>query len=248
VVLGTVGITGTLGLQYVAFATAPLLAANAVAYAWPLIVAAWTARSPGARRAPVTLALALLGFAGVVLIFAQRGDDGAGSAPLLGCVAALGSALAMAWYTLAAGRVPGATSDLLLIGTGVGAAVAVPIAVWHGAPWSPAWAVALAAFVGVGPVCTGYALWMRAMADPSAPRLAPLAYGTPLLSTLLLVIAGDRLPPAGMAGCALIVACALGVVADLRHPSPRVPEPRSRGIASAPHPRAGSSAVRAADS
>jgi drug/metabolite transporter (DMT)-like permease len=103
VVLGTVGITGTLGLQYVAFATAPLLAANAVAYAWPLIVAAWTARSPGARRVPVTLALALLGFAGVVLIFAQRGDDGAGSAPLLGCVAALGSALAMAWYTLAAG-------------------------------------------------------------------------------------------------------------------------------------------------
>lgn len=38
--VGVVGLAGTIALQYLAFATAPLVAANATAYAWPLLVAA----------------------------------------------------------------------------------------------------------------------------------------------------------------------------------------------------------------
>jgi len=35
--VSVVGLAGTIALQYLAFATAPLVAANAIAYAWPLV-------------------------------------------------------------------------------------------------------------------------------------------------------------------------------------------------------------------
>ena len=192
VALGVVGLAGTIALQYAAFATAPLIAANAIAYAWPLMVAAWLAlrRSPG-PRSPASLVLALLGFTGVVLIFAQRGPDGSeNSAPLLGYAAALGSALTMTWYTLAAAGTPGSRADLLLVATGAGAVIAIPLALWQGAPWSPPAALALGLYTGLGPMAAGYALWTYAMSHPAGARLAPIAYATPLLSTLVLLTGG----------------------------------------------------------
>ena len=215
VTVATVGVAGTLGLQYLAFATAPLLAANAIAYAWPLMVAAWATLASRSSRGRASLVLALIGFAGVILIFSQgHASQGTAHASILGYVAALTSAVAMAWYTLAAGKVGADTGDLLLIGTGIGAAVTVPLALVQGAAWSSGWAIALSLFVGVGPLAAGYAMWTQAMADPIGPRLAPIAYGTPLLSTLLLLFSGRRLPLLGLVGCALITLCAAGVVID----------------------------------
>jgi len=214
--VAVVGLGGTIGLQYVAFASAPLVAANAIAYAWPLLAAIWSALAPGARGSQRSLAFALTGFGGVVLLFAARGGGGGAQdgAPLLGYAAALGSATAMAGYTLTAGGVRASTTDLLLAGTGAGAAVAIPVAVLEGAPWTPAWAVALAGGIGVAMLAVGYGLWTRAMADPAGARLAPAAYATPLLSTGLLLAGGARLPLAGLAGCGLILLCTAGVVVD----------------------------------
>jgi drug/metabolite transporter (DMT)-like permease len=213
--IGVVGLSGTIVLQYVAFATAPLLAANAIAYAWPLMVAGWMALAPGMRGSHVSLALTAVGFVGVVVLFASRQDTGqGGSAPLLGYVAALGSAVAMAGYTLTAGRSGARTADLLLVGTGAGALGTVPAALLQGDAWSPAWAVALALGIGVAMMALGYGLWTHAMAHPIGARLAPAAYATPLLSTGVLLATGQQLSPFGLVGCALIVVCAAGVVLD----------------------------------
>lgn len=222
--IGAVGLAGTIVLQYVAFATAPLVAANAIAYAWPLLAVAWTALAPGGRRVP--LLLAVVGFGGVVLLFAARGTDGpSGSAPLLGYAAALGSAVAMAGYTISAGRTHARASDLLLAGTGIGALGTVPAALAQGGSWSPGWAVALGLSIGVAMMAGGYGLWTLAMANPVGIRLAPAAYATPLLSTGLLLATGQRLAPLGLLGCGLILLCAVGVGLDAipRHtpqPSP----------------------------
>lgn len=215
-VVGVVGLAGTIALQYVAFATAPLVAANAMAYAWPLLVAAWAAIMARGRASRASLLLALVGFAGVIMIFAQRGLGGAdGEAPLLGYAAALGSALAMAWYTLAVGRTGGSRSDLLLVATGAGAVVTVPLALLEGGSWSAPLALALALYTGLGPMAAGYALWTLAMSHPAGPRLAPIAYATPLLSTAVLLASGQRLSTIGLLGCALIVVCAAGVLATM---------------------------------
>ena len=120
--IGAVGLPGTMVLQCPAFAVAPLVAANAIAYAWPLMAAAWTALAPGKRGSRASLVLAVVGFGGVILPFASRQDGGqAGSASVIGYIAALGSAVAMAGYTLTAGRSGARTNDLLLLGTGAGA-------------------------------------------------------------------------------------------------------------------------------
>jgi len=230
VAVGTVGVAGTLGLQYLAFATAPLLAANAIAYAWPLMVAAWATLAARSSRGRASLVLALIGFAGVILIFSQgHASQGGTHASIVGYVAALASAVAMAWYTLAAGKVGADTGDLLLIGTGIGAAVTVPLALFQGAAWASGWGIALSLFVGVGPLAAGYAMWTQAMADPIGPRLAPIAYGTPLFSTLLLLFSGRRLPLLGLVGCALITLCAAGVVIDsVQHNRRSVPADLNR--------------------
>ena len=69
-------------------------------------------------------------------------------------------------------------------------------------------ALALGVYTGLGPMAAGYALWTYAMSQPSAARLAPIAYATPLLSTLVLLASGERLGTLGLIGCGLIVACA----------------------------------------
>jgi drug/metabolite transporter (DMT)-like permease len=225
VAIGVIGLTGTIGLQYLAFATAPLIAANAIAYAWPLMVAAWAALTPGARGSRTSLMLAVVGFGGVVLLFsAHEGDGPAGSAaPWIGYVAALGSALAMASYTLTAGRSGARTTDLLLVGTGAGALGTIPVALLQSPPWSPLWAVLLSLGIGVAMLAIGYALWTHAMAHPLGERLAPAAYATPLLSTGLLLATGQRLSALGLLGCGLIVLCASGVVLDALNRRPAEP-------------------------
>jgi drug/metabolite transporter (DMT)-like permease len=211
-VIAVVGVTGTIGLQYLAFATAPIVAANAVTYAWPLLVSAYGAlfaRAPGAR---FTLLLASAGFAGVILLFSARGGGSAGASPVLGYAAALGSALAMAGYTLASGRSGMTATGLLLVGTGAGTALALPAAIVEGADWTPLWALALAALIGMAMLALGYGLWTRAMSTRVGRRLAPAAYSTPLLSTIALLASGHGLDLAGIVGCGLISACAAGIV------------------------------------
>jgi hypothetical protein len=90
---------------------------------------------------------------------------------------------------LSAGRVATRATDLVLLGGAPGAAVAIPAAVVQGGSWSHGWAVALGRY-GIAPVALDAGLWTFAVAAPDAPRLAPIGYATPLLSTWVL-----RRPP-----------------------------------------------------
>lgn len=63
------------------------------------------------------------------------------------------------------------------------------------------------------------------MAHPAGPRLAPLGYATPLLSTLILLATGQRLSTIALVGCALIVLCAIGVTMETLRPTRQAPHP-----------------------
>lgn len=199
---------GTIGLQYLAFSAAPLVIANAVAYAWPMLVASHavvTRSSPSARSG---VAFAAVGFTGVICLFVGRGG-GAGGAPLLGLAAAAGSALTMAWYTVEVARARARTIDLLSIGTGAGAIAFTPPAL--AGPSPELWALALSAGIGVAMLAVGYGLWTAAMRSPMGPDLAPAAYLTPLLSTVILVMAGQGIDGLGAIGCLLIGGSSAGI-------------------------------------
>ncbi|MBA3293870.1 MAG: EamA family transporter [Geodermatophilaceae bacterium] len=221
IVIGVVGLTGTTFLQYLAFATAPIVAANVLAYAWPLLAAVWLAITRRNRHASVSAGLALLGFGGIGLIFtgpSQSTAEAAIAAAPWGYVAALGSAVCMAIYTLGASRRPTTTSSSVLIpATLAGAAAAVVLTALGDGPAPTVTGVVAAAYLGLGPMAAGYALWTRAMTGGGAERLSPLGYATPLLSTVLLLATGADAGQRTFLGAGLVLGCSVGVLAYDRH-------------------------------
>ncbi|MEJ7757287.1 MAG: DMT family transporter [Nocardioidaceae bacterium] len=175
VAVGVVGLTGTIFLQYLAFVTAPIVAANVLAYAWPLLAALWVALTFRTRRAVVLAGLALVGFGGVALIFASPGaaTDGAAAGDAgWGYAAALGSAACMAIYTVASSRMQVAATDLLVPATLIGVLAAGVLTAFTPGPWPQASGWIAAAYIGLGPMAGGYGLWTLALAGeaPNASR------------------------------------------------------------------------------
>lgn len=215
--VGVVGLTGTIFLQYVTFAAAPIVAANVLAYAWPLLAALCVALTLRTRRAMALAGLALIGFGGVGLIFASPGTTGGSpTGAAWGYAAALGSAVCMAFYTLASSRIRAVATDLLVPATlaGVVAAAALTLATDHSWPQTSGWIAA--AYLGLGPMAGGYGLWTVAMSAGGAERLAPLGYATPLLSTLLLLATGAPATTTTLLGITLVLVCSIGVLAAQR--------------------------------
>lgn len=216
VAVGVFGLTGTISLQYLAFATAPIVEANVVAYGWPLFAALWVAVAYRTRQTLAGVPLAMIGFAGVALILGSGGGFGSEGAGSVGYVAALASAACMTFYTVASGRSRVPADASLLLAALFGMICAVTICVAGFAPWlwtsaSPgAWVASV--YAGVGPMAGGFLLWSLAMSGNGEKRLAPLGYATPLLSTALLLLFGERLAPGALLGAMLVLICSIGVL------------------------------------
>jgi drug/metabolite transporter (DMT)-like permease len=105
--IGFLGLVGTMVLQYLAFALMPVVEANLIAYAWPLMVAAATIAGGNAQRPALLAASAAAGFVGVGLVMTGGREATLFSGNVAGYAAALGSALCMAFYTLTVGRFAG---------------------------------------------------------------------------------------------------------------------------------------------
>lgn len=236
-VVGIVGLTGTIFLQYVAFALAPIVAANVLAYGWPLLAALAVFAVRRDIRAGAGAVLALLGFAGVGLIFvgpAQEAATATAISPVWGYAAALGSAACMTVYTLGCDRLDVPVADLLVPATAFGALAAVVLIAISQAPLPPLAGVAVAAYLGLGPMAGGYGLWTLAMSDGGSSRLAPLGYATPLLSTVLLLVTGAPASTSTLAGIALVLACSVGVLLVDRYLAPAQPSADRTRTASPP--------------
>ena len=124
----------------------------------------------------------------------------------------------MASFILGARWIAGRQTDALLLATCVGAAGALAIALLDGTPWPSGTGWLPAIYLGAGPMAAGYLLWSRAMASEQGRRSAPLAYATPLLSTLLLLVAGHAIGPVGLLGAGLVLASIVGVLRQGRLP------------------------------
>lgn len=214
VATGVLGLTGTIFLQYWAFDTAPIVGANVIAYGWPLMAALWIAVTVRTRQAMVGVPLAALGFLGVISIF--LGHKSAIEGSEIGYLIALGSAAAMAFYTVSAGRIAASVADLLLPATTIGAILATAGSLFQGTPWPSVGQWWSAIYIGLGPMAAGYGLWTYAMADRRADRLSPLGYLTPLLSTMLLLVTGQPFTTPTVIGAALILVCSAGVLINER--------------------------------
>jgi drug/metabolite transporter (DMT)-like permease len=191
------GLFGFHFLLFMALRTAPPVEANLINYLWPLgmvVLAPLFLPAVALRRAHV--GAALLGFCGAAVAILGNDPDAAGR--LLadyhaGYVYALGSALVWATYSLATRRVAGFRTAAI----GSFAAVSGMLSLMCHKLFEPAVSLAgrdvlLIAMLGIGPLGGAFFLWDAALRHGDPRRIGLLAFFTPLLSTVLIVLSTGR--------------------------------------------------------
>jgi len=211
VAVGIVGLVGTMVLQYIAFASMPVIEANLVAYTWPLMVAAAVIVLGNPQRPALLGLTAVLGFVGVALVISGGRGQSFLQGSIVGYLAALGSALCMAFYSIAVARLATPSERLLLPSALVGVALTLLWCLHDGAAWPTDADLLLGLYLGAGPMGLGYYFWSRALKLEGGGKVAVIAYLTPIASTLLLTLSGERLTLTAIAGAVLVIGSCIAV-------------------------------------
>ena len=209
--VGFIGLVGTMVLQYIAFASMPVIEANLVAYTWPLMVAAAVIAFENPRRPALLGVAAIIGFVGVALVISGGRDRIWLQGDLVGYVAAFGSALCMAFYSMMVGRLAISPERLLLPSSLVGVALTLVWSTGESVAWPTGTDLALGLYLGAGPMGLGYYFWSHALKLGGSGKVAVVAYLTPIASTLMLTLSGERLTATAISGAVLVIGSCLAV-------------------------------------
>jgi drug/metabolite transporter (DMT)-like permease len=193
--LSVAGLFGYHALYFFALKHAPALEANLINYLWPLLIVLFAGLLPGARLRAGSLVGALLGLAAAVLLVTRGRGIQADASALPGYVAAFGAAVVWGVYSVL-NRRHAEVSSASIIPACLGVAVlgaAAHIAFERSVvPDAGQWLALLA--MGLGPVGAAFFLWDHGTKRGDLALLGSLSYLAPLLSTLLLVLAGRAQP------------------------------------------------------
>lgn len=203
---GVGGLFGYHLLYFTAMKLAPPAEAGLICYLWPLLIVLLSATLPGQTLRAAQVAGALLGLAGVAVLFAGKGIGGFSAQALPGYLAAFAAAFVWAGYSVASrrfGQVPTEAVAGFCLGTALLSglchlALEPPLWPANGGEWL---AVVL---LGIGPVGAAFYAWDIGMKRGDVRFLGVASYAAPALSTLLLVVAGF-----GEARWTLALACGL---------------------------------------
>lgn len=197
---------------FYATATIPAARASLIAYLWPLLIVVFAALTPGGGGVQMKHFLgALLGLLGITAMFAGKASVEQPIGHLSGYLAAVFCALIWSGYSVINRRFSSIPSQMLI---GVCGGVALMSGASHLAfedfiaPTGMQWSVV--AMLGVGPIGLTFISWDYATKHGNISLLGVISFSTPILSTGLLVLAGQALPSIwlGVAAC-LVVAGAL---------------------------------------
>jgi drug/metabolite transporter (DMT)-like permease len=220
------GLFGYHALYFLALKTAPAVEANLVNYLWPLLIVLFSALLPGAGLSRRHVLGAALGFAGAALLILGQGGGGFEPRYLMGYGAALGCAMVWSGYSVANRRYRRVPSDAV---SGFCAATSVLAALAHlmvEPAYRPSGIEALAVLaMGLGPAGLAFFVWDYGVKHGDVRTLGTLAYGTPLASTLLLVLFGGGSLDGRVAAAALLIVAGgvIGAGALVRPSSPTSP-------------------------
>ncbi len=216
--VGVGGIFGYHALLFAAFRLAPAVEVNILNYLWPLLI---VALAPVYLRAyslaPRNILGAVLGLGGAVLVVGG-GRFSLDIAGLPGYALAVSAAFVWASYSLLTKRVPafptGAVGLFCLVSG------ALSLGLWAGGELAASGTIALPllsrseavylVLLGLGPMGGAFYTWDAALKRGDPRTIGALAYLTPLLSTMnLVVFGGKKLSGASAAAMALIIAGAV---------------------------------------
>ncbi|WP_171175752.1 DMT family transporter [Ruegeria sp. HKCCD8929] len=204
---GTLGLFGYHALYFSALRMAPAAEAGLIAYLWPLLIVLFSGLLPGEALRAGHLFGALLGFAGAALIITGGGGAGFEAQHLPGYALALLCALTWSGYSVLSrrlGKTPTSSVAVFCVATALASWAlhfAVEETVWPAGAFG--WASTLA--LGLGPVGLAFYVWDIGVKQGDIQMLGTSSYAAPLLSTLVLVVAGIAAPSWTLAIAALLI-------------------------------------------
>lgn len=182
-------------LYFIALKRAPAVEANLLNYLWPLLIVLFAGFLPGVRVTRGQIVGTLLGLVAAVILVTRGSGVQIKPEYFPGYLAALSAAVVWAAYSVLNRRHAQVPSAAITVAC---ALVAVLGALVHlgleqtVAPSPGQWAVLL--MMGAGPVGAAFLLWDHGTKHGDIALLGSLSYLAPLLSTLLLVVAGRADP------------------------------------------------------
>lgn len=191
--LGVAGLFGYHALYFSALRSAPPADASLIAFLWPLFIVLGSAALPGERLRWFHIVGAVLGLSGATLIIAGGGSLDVSADYALGYALALLCAVTWAAYSLLSRRVSDVPSDVV---AGFCLATAILSAMAHWAFETTIWpdtGSEWMAVLGLGlmPVGAAFYVWDYAVKNGDIQLIGAASYAAPLLSILILVIAGE---------------------------------------------------------
>ncbi|MCK0168588.1 EamA family transporter [Jannaschia sp. S6380] len=190
-----VGVGGLFGyhlLYVLALRAAPPVEASLIAYLWPLLIVLFATMATGERLRAHHVAGAVLGLLGAGLIVTGGRVPDLSADHAAGYAIALAAAFVWAGYSVLSRRLQRVRTDAV---TGFCLATSLLATIAHlaleptVAPRGTEWLAILG--LGLGPVGLAFFLWDVGVKRGDLPVLGAASYAAPLLSTLVLIGAGQ---------------------------------------------------------
>jgi drug/metabolite transporter (DMT)-like permease len=188
--IGVYGLFGYHFMLFLALQTAPAVEANLVNYLWPLLIVLLSPLFTKSLSLNFRYVLAAIaGFSGAVLAITSNGAGFGFASIEVGYFFALAAAVIWATYSLATTKVPRFPTPAI----GLFALVSGVLALGAHFVFEPAVSISatdwlLLLVLGIGPLGGAFYLWDAALKIGDPRRIGLLAFLTPLLSTVLLVV------------------------------------------------------------
>ena len=207
--LGIAGLFGYHALYFTALDHAPPVEASLICFLWPLLIVLLSAALPGERLHWTHLLGGALGLGGAALLVLQKADGAVAfeAQYIAGYLAALGCAVTWSIYSVMSRRFGHAPTDLVGAFCGATALLGIVAHIVIGEPtvWPiDSWEWASIVALGLGPVGVAFFVWDYGVKHGDIKALGACSYASPLLSTVLLILAGKA-----EATMTVIVACLL---------------------------------------
>ena len=193
--LGVGGYFGYHLCSFMAMSKAPAVEVSLLAYLWPLLIVLFAAFLPGEKLKTKHVIGALLALIGCWMLISKDSTEFS-SEYLHGYLLALACALIWSSYSVASRLVSSVPTDAVGWFCFVTALLAAVFhLLWEETVWSldtRQWVGVLG--LGLGPVGIAFFTWDYGVKHGNLQLLGTLAYAAPLISVLLLVLAGETEP------------------------------------------------------
>ncbi len=213
-IIGTAGLFGYHFFYFSALRMAPAAEAGLIAYLWPLLIVLMSALLPGETLKRGHILGGLLGFAGAATIL-LGGRAGSVDGAMAGYALALVCAFTWSGYSILSrsfGAVPTGSVAVFCIATAVLSALAhlrFETALWP--ENTLGWLSVIG--LGLGPVGLAFYVWDIGVKKGDIQLLGVASYAAPVLSTLILVLAGVAAPSWSLLAAAILITAGAALAA-----------------------------------